>query len=391
MKNKNLIIACMIVTMSLLLVACQSEREPADSTTTNKNQGSVELAETTESPETTENSDSEETTDQAVENETTAESESTDTIEKPGATNEPESTGTTEKPGTTNESESTEKTEESTSTNKPHVHSYKEKVTAPTCTEGGYTTFTCDCGHTYKGKKTEALGHSFTKFVYDNNAELGKHGTETAYCDNAGCDKYVWNIVDGTSLEPTWTECNKIMYVNPSTVNKLYVMDRWHDGTEIGSIKKGEAVTVTGTCDEWHMWRINWNGKDAYVHRRLSETKPEVETETETTNPNDGSGYDEFGNKYTLNSFGERVFNVECPYQIDVIFEINDKEVCVYGIVGQPGKILDAQGILIDRYGKGVIFDESRGEVVSWFETESTVSWYNGVKIHKATIRYIGP
>ncbi len=32
-----------------------------------------------------------------------------------------------------------------------HTHDYKEEVTAPTCTENGYTTFTCECGDTYQG------------------------------------------------------------------------------------------------------------------------------------------------------------------------------------------------------------------------------------------------
>ena len=41
-----------------------------------------------------------------------------------------------------------------------HTHSYTETVTAPTCTEGGYTTYTCACGHSYTGNETAALGHT---------------------------------------------------------------------------------------------------------------------------------------------------------------------------------------------------------------------------------------
>ena len=39
-------------------------------------------------------------------------------------------------------------------------HDYESTVTAPTCTTGGYTTYTCACGHTYKADETEALGHT---------------------------------------------------------------------------------------------------------------------------------------------------------------------------------------------------------------------------------------
>ena len=40
-------------------------------------------------------------------------------------------------------------------------HSYSAVVTAPTCTEAGYTTYTCTlCGDSYTGSETAALGHT---------------------------------------------------------------------------------------------------------------------------------------------------------------------------------------------------------------------------------------
>ena len=42
----------------------------------------------------------------------------------------------------------------------PHEHSYEAVVTAPTCTEGGYTTYTCTCGDSYIADETAALGHT---------------------------------------------------------------------------------------------------------------------------------------------------------------------------------------------------------------------------------------
>ena len=41
----------------------------------------------------------------------------------------------------------------------PHAHSYKAVVTAPTCTEKGYTTHTCACGDSYVDTYTDPLGH----------------------------------------------------------------------------------------------------------------------------------------------------------------------------------------------------------------------------------------
>ena len=40
-----------------------------------------------------------------------------------------------------------------------HTHSYKDVVTAPTCTEKGYTTHTCSCGDSYVDTYTDPLGH----------------------------------------------------------------------------------------------------------------------------------------------------------------------------------------------------------------------------------------
>ena len=53
---------------------------------------------------------------------------------------------------------------------KPHEHVYEAVVTAPTCTDGGYTTYTCECGDSYRAEYTDALGHDW-------------HGTGCTRCD----------------------------------------------------------------------------------------------------------------------------------------------------------------------------------------------------------------
>ena len=54
-----------------------------------------------------------------------------------------------------------------------HTHSYKDIVTAPTCTEKGYTTHTCACGDSYVDAYTDALGHAW------DNGKVTKEPTET--------------------------------------------------------------------------------------------------------------------------------------------------------------------------------------------------------------------
>ena len=65
-----------------------------------------------------------------------------------------------------------------------HMHKYNEVITDPTCTEQGYTTYTCECGDTYIDNYVDLTGHT------DNDGD--------GYCD-----------VDNELLDPSVEcECN---------------------------------------------------------------------------------------------------------------------------------------------------------------------------------------
>ena len=67
-------------------------------------------------------------------------------------------------------------------------HSYADNVVAPTCTQPGYTTHTCQkCGHSYQDSETAALGHSYIHTVVDPTCEAP--GYTTHICDRCG-DSY---------------------------------------------------------------------------------------------------------------------------------------------------------------------------------------------------------
>jgi hypothetical protein len=64
-------------------------------------------------------------------------------------------------------------------------HDYKAEVTEPTCTEKGYTTYTCHCGDSYIADYVDALGHTAGEPV----KEYGEDGTyydEVVYCAECG-------------------------------------------------------------------------------------------------------------------------------------------------------------------------------------------------------------
>lgn len=63
------------------------------------------------------------------------------------------------------------------------VHSYGSVVTAPTCTEQGYTTHTCSvCGDSYVDTYIDATGHSFGEWTEIKAATCTEKGEETRTC-----------------------------------------------------------------------------------------------------------------------------------------------------------------------------------------------------------------
>ena len=66
-------------------------------------------------------------------------------------------------------------------------HNYNKKVTAPSCTEKGYTTYTCSvCGDSYTGNKTNAAGHSWGSWKVTKEPTTTAEGTEQRTCKSCG-------------------------------------------------------------------------------------------------------------------------------------------------------------------------------------------------------------
>ncbi|MGM9524088.1 MAG: S-layer homology domain-containing protein [Faecousia sp.] len=63
-----------------------------------------------------------------------------------------------------------------------HVHSYADTVTAPTCTEKGYTTHTCECGESYVDTYVDALGHDFGLWTQTKAPTCTEKGEEKRTC-----------------------------------------------------------------------------------------------------------------------------------------------------------------------------------------------------------------
>ena len=78
-------------------------------------------------------------------------------------------------------------------TNAPHTHSYKVKTVSPTCTEKGYTQYTCSCGDNYSGSYTNALDHDYHETVVAPTTSSQGYTEHT--CSRCG-DSYRDNYTD---------------------------------------------------------------------------------------------------------------------------------------------------------------------------------------------------
>ena len=67
-----------------------------------------------------------------------------------------------------------------------HTHSYKDVVTAPTCTEKGYTTHTCACGDSYVDTYVDALGHAWDNGKVTKEPTATETGVRTDTCTRCG-------------------------------------------------------------------------------------------------------------------------------------------------------------------------------------------------------------
>ena len=99
----------------------------------------------------------------------------------------------------------------------PHTHIYETVAIPPTCTEQGYTTYTCECGDTYVDNYVDALGHSYTSKI-TTSATHTTTGVMTFTCE---CGDTYTEIIERTTehsyetvvTPPTCTEQGYTTYI----------------------------------------------------------------------------------------------------------------------------------------------------------------------------------
>ena len=151
-----------------------------------------------------------------------------------------------------------------------HEHSYTAVVTAPTCTEKGYTTHTCSCGDSYVDTYTDALGHAWDGGTVTKEPTETETGTKTFTCTR--CSETKTEVIPALSHEHSY----KAVVTDPTCTAKGYTthtcacgdsyVDTYVDA--LGHAWDNGTVTKPATATE--------AGIKTYTCTRCGETKTET-------------------------------------------------------------------------------------------------------------------
>ena len=87
---------------------------------------------------------------------------------------------------------------EETETIEATGHTHKAVVTAPTCTEQGYTTYTCSCSDTYVADYVDALKHDMSDWTTTQAPTCTEVGSKVRSCQRKGCEYEETGSIDAT-------------------------------------------------------------------------------------------------------------------------------------------------------------------------------------------------
>lgn len=141
-----------------------------------------------------------------------------------------------------------------------HSHEYTATVVEPTCTQIGYTLYTCICGHEYRADLVDQLGHTW------NEGEVVVEKT----CDTDGSMRYTCTVCEATydvviraghnwsetvTVEATCTTDGSVTRTcegcGASETETIPAAHTWDDGeiiTEATCTESGEKLCVCAVC-----------------------------------------------------------------------------------------------------------------------------------------------
>ena len=212
-----------------------------------------------------------------------------------------------------------------------HMHKYISVVTEPTCTERGYTTYTCECGDSYIDDYVDTLGHSYTSEITTPTTHFATGVmTYTCTCGDTyteTIEKLVEHNYNVVVTAPTCTEQGYTTYT--CECGDTYV-DDYVDTLGHTPANAVEENYVAPTCTEQ-------GSVDKVIYCSVCDKEISRETVTlETSNheDNDGDGNcdacdeqlcDHICHKLGITGFVWRIINI-----FNMLFGLN--ETCECGV-----------------------------------------------------------
>ena len=145
----------------------------------------------------------------------------------------------------------------------PHVHAYETVVTAPTCTEDGFTTYTCACGESYVADEVDALGHNYVEHVCAGcGIDDPEHYFEMSLTEAlAAADGKKVSVSGTVSVAGSWNSNfgNMNATIVDADGNELYL---YRLSTEV---KLGDIITVSGVMATYNGNRQMAQGATAVI------------------------------------------------------------------------------------------------------------------------------
>ncbi|MBP3588487.1 MAG: S-layer homology domain-containing protein, partial [Clostridia bacterium] len=136
-------------------------------------------------------------------------------------------------------------------------HNYEAAVTAPTCTDQGYTTHTCSlCGDSYKDTYVDALQHDWDEGVITTEPTEDADGVKTYTCQRSGCGETKTEVVSKLAKqEVSWFPAGPITWTYGQVVSA--------QNTAYNDTEDGGALTYSSSDES--VATVDANGKATIV------------------------------------------------------------------------------------------------------------------------------
>ena len=191
-----------------------------------------------------------------------------------------------------------------------HVHNHTSDAVDPTCTEPGYTTYTCACGDTYTVEGDAATGHSHEAVVTDPTCTEPGYTTHTCSCG----DTYTTEGEAATGHSYSEGTCTKCGGEDP----EYHVHDYNYSVTTTATCTADGVTTYTCSCGDY---RTEDTAKFGHVDANL-----DVECDRSGCTSKIAPAADSVLSTFTANNLGSKLSTSNKYYVVGTIVEVLDQK-----------------------------------------------------------------